>query len=316
MPTEFEPDTGKAFVGRTLFSKQGSKGMKPTAVYFSPKHAPSDRALNVVLWLHGFYVKDHKFLLQEDRSRVREQVRDSSKDVVVIAPFLGYEYANAAGDFEGNYSTDDLAKTNWGEQYLDEVLAALAAFPGEAATPAFTIKNLVIACHSGGGAGMRKLIGNLGKHRSMLRECWGLDCLYGAKASPDDATFWHDLMLSANALPLFFVYGPSTIRQSVKLDLMGQGLATSLGNRALPNTHPPMTKLHVDIGQALAVRTDRLMFPERGKAAAHARAVKSNKGVFVKQAAESLKESVSFDKDIHYIIARDGFKARLNAVTF
>ena len=38
---------------------------------------------------------------------------------------------------------------------------------------------------------MRNLVGSLGKYQSNLRACWGFDCLYGANAKPDDATFWY-----------------------------------------------------------------------------------------------------------------------------
>ena len=93
MPCELEEDDIGTFPGVTLFTKRDAHCIKPTAVYFPPKHAASSKKLDVVLWLHGFYVKDHKFLFRGDPARIREQVRDSGKDVVLIAPFLGFEYA-------------------------------------------------------------------------------------------------------------------------------------------------------------------------------------------------------------------------------
>lgn len=315
MACELKEEDPNTFPGKTLFSTAGSNCMKRTAVYIPAGPAQTDLALNVVLWVHGWYVRNHMYLLQGDRSKLREQVRDSKKQVVLIAPFLGHTNPNLKTPVR-EFSVSSMADANWGEKYLDEVLLAIAKERNSASPPKLEIKNLVLACHSGGGEGMRSLHGTLGKHRSKLKECWGFDCLYGANGSPDDATFWHDTMLKSDALPLYFVYGPSTLPQSVKLDLMGQGLATKLGNRALPNAHPPMADLHVDLGQPIAVRADRLMFPERGKAEAHARAIASKKGVFVAQAAKNLAAGVAFDKDIHYMIARDGFRARLGAVKF
>lgn len=315
MACELKAEDPKTFAGKTLFSTPGSSCMKSTAVYIPAGPAETDLALNVVLWVHGWYVQNHKFLLQGDRSKLREQVRDSKKQVVLVAPFLGHTNPYLKKPVR-EFSVSSLAGADWGEQYLDEVLLAIAKERNSASPPKLEIKNLVLACHSGGGEGMRSLHGTLGKHRAKLRECWGFDCLYGANASPDDATFWHDTMLKSDSVPLYFVYGGSTLPQSVKLDLMGQGLATKLGNRALPNTHPPMADLHVDVGQPIAVRADRLMFPEQGKAEAQARAIASTKGVFVAQAAENLRRGVTFADDIHYIVARDGFLARLSAVKF
>lgn len=313
MACKLEEEDPKTYPGKTLYSAASSGCMKRTAVYIPAGPAQTDLALNVVLWLHGWYVQNHKFLLQGDRSKLRDQVRDSKRPVVLIAPFLGHTNPYLKTPVR-EYSVAALAASNWGQDYLDDVLLALAKERDPTSPPKLEIKNLVLACHSGGGEGMRSLYGNLGRHRSKLRECWGLDCLYGAKASPDDATFWHDTMLKSDAVPLYFVYGGSTLPQSVKLDLMAQGLATKFGNRALPNTHPPMADLHVDIGQSIAVRADRLMFPEAGKAEAQQRAIASKKGVFVDQAVANLQAAISFDKDIHYIIARDAFRARLSVL--
>src|SRR5262249_10340317 len=76
------------------------------------------------------------------------------------------------------------------------------------------------------------------------RNAGGFDCLYGmgqeadkkngTEAVADDATFWADWMSGNNARPLDIFYGPSTLYQSVKLDLIGQGKATAEGNKANP----------------------------------------------------------------------------------
>jgi hypothetical protein len=155
---ELEQKDAKSFPGVTLFTKRLAPGMKPTAVYLPPKHVSAATKLDIVIWLHGFYVKDHEFLFHNDPARLREQVRDSGKDVVLVAPFLGYEYA--VGDtFAGNYSVKDLATSNWGERYLEEILGALAQFLGGSSTsiPQLQIGKLIIACHSGAGNGMRNL---------------------------------------------------------------------------------------------------------------------------------------------------------------
>jgi hypothetical protein len=84
---ELEQKDATSFPGVTLFTKRLAPGMKPTAVYLPPKHVTAATKLDIVIWLHGFYVKDHEFLFHNDPARLREQVRDSGKDVVLVAPF-------------------------------------------------------------------------------------------------------------------------------------------------------------------------------------------------------------------------------------
>jgi hypothetical protein len=330
VPCELEEDDIGTFPGVTLFTKRTAHCIKPTAVYLPPKHAAPGNKLNVVIWLHGFYVRDHKFLFHGDPARIREQVRDSNKDVVLIAPFLGFEYA--VGDsFAGSYSVTDLATPKWGERYLDEVLAAISRFQAPDLNPPrqLQIGKLVIACHSGGGNGMRNLVGSLGKYQSSLKGCWGFDCLYGASAKPDDATFWYQWLSGPNASPLDITYGPTTLPQSVKLDLMGRGLATPEGDRAEP-PRPALNNLNVRIGhydtfpafgELVKVNdldptfVDGLMIPPapdgpplKYKPRPH--------GEFVQQAISNVRSGVAFPKDIHYIIARGGFLNRLSNFGF
>jgi hypothetical protein len=325
---ELEEDDIGTFPGVTLFTKPDAHCIKPTAVYFPPKHAASSKKLDVVLWLHGFYVKDHKFLFRGDLARIREQVRDSGKDVVLIAPFLGFEYA--VGDsVAGNYDIKDLATPRWGERYLDQIIAAISQFqtPNVKPPSLLQIGKLVIACHSGGGNGMRNLVGSLGKYQSSLTACWGFDCLYGASANPDDATFWYQWLSGPNASALDIIYGPSTLPQSVKLHLMGLGLATAEGNRAEPS-RPAVNNLNVSIGHydvfpafGQMVKVDDLdptyvddfMIPAEPGGAALKHKGKQH-GEFLQRAIKNVRDAFPFPKGIHYMIARGGFLSRLNGL--
>jgi hypothetical protein len=323
---ELEEDDIGTFPGVTLFTKPDAHCIKPTAVYFPPKHAASSKKLDVVLWLHGFYVKDHKFLFRSDPARIREQVRDSGRDVVLIAPFLGFEYA--VGDsVAGDYDIKDLATPRWGERYLDQIVAAISQFqtPNVKPPSLLQIGKLVIACHSGGGNGMRNLVGSLGKYQSSLTACWGFDCLYGASANPDDATFWYQWLSGPNASALDIIYGPSTLPQSVKLHLMGLGLATAEGNRAEPS-RPAVNNLNVSIGHydvfpafGQMVKVDDLdptyvdgfMIPAEPGGAALKHKGKQH-GEFLQRAINNVRDAFPFPKGIHYMIARGGFLSRLN----
>jgi hypothetical protein len=323
---EQDDDVG-TFPGVTLFTKSTTHCIKPTAVYFSPKHSVSGNVLNVVLWLHGFYVRNHKFLFHNDRARIREQVRDCGKDVVLIAPFLGFEYAVDDTHFAGNYNVEDLATPKWGERYLNEVLAALSHFLVPDARPSFQLQvdKLIIACHSGGGVGMRNLVGNLGKYQSNLRACWGLDCLLGEDAKPDDATFWWQWLSGPNGRALDIIYGPSTLPQSVKLDLIGRGLATPKGDKAEPR-RAALKNLNVSIGhydafpafgQMVKVNdldpafVDRFMIPPTADVTLSKHKPRPDR-TFLQQAIANVRREFPFPKDIHYMIARGSFLYRLS----
>jgi hypothetical protein len=324
VPCELEAEDIGTFPGVTLFTNGDARCIKPTGVYFPPKHLPTNKKLDVVVWLHGFYVKDYKFLFRGDPAKIREQVRDSSKDVVLIAPFLGYEYSVGDG-VAGNYSVDDLATPKWGERYLDQILAAISQFqtPDVKPPPPLQLGKLVVACHSGGGNGMRNLVGSLGKYQSNLTACWGFDCLYGARSSPDDATFWYNWLSRTNASRLDVIYGPSTLPQSVKLHLMGQGLATAEGNRAAPS-RPAVNNLSVSVGHYGAFPAFGQMVKVNDLDPAYVDGVmmsvkpggapkgKKPAGEFVQGAIKNVRDAIAFPSGIHYIIARDGFLSRLS----
>jgi len=336
---ELEQKDIGTFPGVTLFTKRQAPGMRPTAVYLPPKHLTTTTKFDVVLWLHGFYVRDHEYLFRNDPARLREQVRDSGRDVVLIAPFLGYEYA--VGDsFAGNYSVKDLASAKWGERYLDQILGALAKWLapalgtgpgfgtklGSESVPQLRIGKLIIACHSGGGNGMRNLVGSLGKYQPNLSACWGFDCLYGAMAHPDDAIFWYQWLSAQSTCALEIVYGPSTLSQSVKLDLLGRGLATPDGDRA-PSPRPALKNLNVSVGhydafpafgQMVRVNdldpayVDRFMIPQVADQAPLGHKPASHHGEFLKTAISNVRDAFPFPKDIHYMVARGGFYGRLS----
>jgi hypothetical protein len=323
---ELEQDDIGTFPGVSLFTKRGADCIRHTAVYIPRQVSASGGKINVVLWLHGFYVEDHKFLFHNDPVRIREQVRDSNKDVVLISPWLGYEFATRHS-FAGNYSVRDLATPKWGERYLNEVLGAISDLQagGSRSAPPLELGNLVIACHSAGGAAMRNLVGSLGKYESKLRACWGFDCLYGANTEPDDATFWYRWLSRSNDRMLEIVYGPSTLPQSVKLDLMARGIATAEGDKAEPRRRKlenlRVTVGHYDLfsafGQTVRVNdldpalVDRLVVPRAADMAA-IDDKKAGHGAFLQLAITNVRKAFPFPDDIHYLIARDGFLDRLS----
>lgn len=330
MPCELIQDDTKSFPGLTLYSKSGSRCMKPTGVYIPRPDSTNFSSLNVVLWLHGFYVKDSRYLFRSDKTNVRRQALDSGKNVVVIAPFLGHKWLNEAGEFEGVFDAGSLGGAKWGERYLNEVLEAIKAFRKGTSTEAVQIKNLVVACHSGGGVGMRAIVGTLGDHTMKLKACWGFDCLYGRKLNPDDATFWTEFLMGDKAQPLTIIFGGSTIWQSVKLYLIGQGKATRQGNRADP-PGPKLQKLEVQIGHSKSypnqpqthtlAALDAIVneMTRSGSDSANVKAkqpVKPSASEFATEAAKKLAGEYKFHDDVHYLIANTMLLNQLKSAPF
>ncbi len=325
MNCELEQDD-KAFPGTTLYTNPKGHCIKQTAVYFPPNHVNGAK-LDVILWIHGFYVDDHKYLFRSDPTRLREQVMNSHKNVVLIAPYLGHEYTKDK-KFVGDYNVRDLATAKWGERYLNQILAAIAKFqkPDAGPQPLPEIGKLIIACHSGGGVGMRNIVKTLGKYQSNLTACWGFDCLYSANAHPDDAIFWYQWLSRPDAPALEIIYGPSTLSQSVKLDLIGRGIATPEGNRADP-PRPRLDNLRVTLGhydvfmafgQVVTVNdldpafVDEFMVSVLPSGASPGRKPTEDGG-FLRQAVKNARD-FPFPDDIHYMIARGGLLSRLASV--
>ncbi|MHC2370404.1 hypothetical protein ACVIQT_005052 [Bradyrhizobium diazoefficiens] len=173
---------------------------------------------------------------------------------------------------------------------------------------------------------MRNLVGNLGKYQGKLTACWGFDCLYGANARPDDATFWYQWLSGQSGRALEIVYGPSTLPQSVKLDLIGRGLATADGNQAQPQ-RPALKNLSVRVGhydlfpafgQMVRVNdldpayVDRFMIPQVADQPRLHHKPAPQHGEFLQGAISNVRSAFPFPKDIHYMIARGGFFSRLS----
>ena len=338
--------------GRTFFTTSVGGDMLPAAVYMPPNHNTSANMLNVLLFLHGFYVTSTAALTDSDNCRLCEQVIASGKDIVLVAPWLGHKHGS--GKENGVLQTDRLANAKYGERFLRAILDALpapstatlvasAAIGGVDAIsgagpivkipppPKLEIKNLVVACHSAGGVAMRNIVGTLGGFEAKLRECVGLDCLY----NDGDAKFWHD-RADKGAPPTYVFFGPSTIPESVKLYLMAQGRADADGNqreppgRALGNlvVRPGHISSYMSGGVTTNVSSyidrvaDDLMARAKPTAAAPGKKTAAKKGEFAEQAAENFRAGYIFpfgEDDarggIHYFIARAFLLERLRSVS-
>ena len=195
--------------GVTLFSKDGTC-MKPTGVYLPPIHKATNK-VNVVLWMHGFYVHNIRFLFQKDHTFVRQAVLDSKKDVVLIAPFLGYKDKDKSGAWVGEYGVGELGGHVGCQRYLEQVLQALADNQG---ISKIEVDNLILAGHSAGGGSVKTVSGALGTFDSKAKEFWGFDCLYGA------ASKWDVWVRGLSGAKVYFYFGDGT-KPSDNADVLG-----------------------------------------------------------------------------------------------
>ena len=315
------PEPTQTLPGRTYYSDSTlGPWPKPTGVYLPPGTDTDTGFVDMLIYLHGHLVPNLDQLFNLDGVAVRRQVLASGKSLVLAAPWLGL------GGGGTTYKTSDITGA-WGDSFINSVLNALVppAIPkpdlyNTALIPRLHLRNLVIACHSGGGTGMRNLVGALGRYKRNLKACWGFDCLYGI--NNEDANFWYDWSKSSGC-PLYISYGSSTIHESVKLYLMKEGIVTKRGARSNPEG-PTVDSIDVEIGIPTGKYIDDVMgldklllstTPKPGQP-------QSQSSDFLDQVIANVRRNAGWPtaKDaawaMHYRIAREGLLSQLKAATY
>jgi len=90
MTCELDTETNDYFSGTSLYSKPYGHCLKETSVYPPPNHDNSRSSLlNVVVWLHGFYVPNNRYQFKNDFVNVLQRVMTSYRDIVLIVPLSG-----------------------------------------------------------------------------------------------------------------------------------------------------------------------------------------------------------------------------------
>jgi hypothetical protein len=209
MSCEFTQDPDSKIAGLTLLAEGKHRCIKDTGVYIPPTVTLTGAKLNVILWLHGYYVHSPKDLfapsVKSRATSLRESLLDSKKNAILVAPWLGYRDQEG-----GSLGLGDLGAAGGTQKYLDEVLAALSRYVAknpqvtsgviapapappadkkaegssrrlvEVVVPKFEIGNLIVAGHSAGGGMLKTVVDSgLGTLKDKLKECWGFDCFYG-----------------------------------------------------------------------------------------------------------------------------------------
>src|SRR5262245_16273684 len=204
-----EKDPNYTGSGTVLLSKEKTGWIRPTGVFLPPDVLTTRHdALTVLLWFHGWWVPNIPHLFYQEATKILPAVLGSKKNVVVVAPHLGW-HAKTHSD----YNAGVLGGGKKTEQYLDQVLAALYdwyvgglididldKYPPRR----FQINGLYIGGHSGGGGAIISSVAALGAYKENLRECWGFDCLYGSGAA------WAGWARARGGMPLYFYFGQGT----------------------------------------------------------------------------------------------------------
>src|SRR5262249_20575204 len=148
------------------------------------------------------YVKPAEPVLDKDKLKI--PLLDKDKNVIPDKFKMWNPGSSQYRDVEAQLGKDAdsyLAKILEGlANFLDGKKQALKTSDGKSAT-AFAIKNLIVACHSGGGVAMKAFVEGLGSsNTAALKGCWCFDCLYG----DGDPKFWFGR--GASAAPFYAYY--------------------------------------------------------------------------------------------------------------
>jgi hypothetical protein len=233
-PLSYSENDVKAETYYLTIDLGGTGAPKPLTGVFIPENFNMSDDVDIVLWLMGHHdnadyppsltIDDYWF--KYPHFRFRQFVNASNKNAILVAPSLGSH--SGSGNFTNSGGLD---------LYLDQVLAALPAYAGFSKVP--SLGNLVIACHSGGGAPMLKIATTSQRYTSNITELWGFDCLYGDGVE----NAWLRWAQSNSSKILFIRYGSSTPDRSKTLMKLAekQSNINVDGDSSTPHNRVPMT---------------------------------------------------------------------------
>lgn len=147
-----------------------------TAIYLPPGLRRSAQ-VDVIVYLHGFETdragrvicgrgRTISEYLEHPSFQLREIVRDSGKNAILVAPKIGAHSQPGSLTRRGGFTA-----------FMDRVLAALPACGRWSRPP--SLGRLVLSAHSGGGAGIGAICAVNGELVANLTEVWMFDALYG-----------------------------------------------------------------------------------------------------------------------------------------
>ncbi len=228
------PSDSHAPPGATLYVKIDLKidnRVKQSAI-FIPVGFSKDPDVDLVLFLHGFQQNDDTAIskyLQEDYGRLREGLNASGRNIILVAPTLGPQ--SEAGV---------LTKAGGLDDFVARSLSAIRTHGGSGWPDTLSLRSLVIACHSGGGARAREIANQKNDALNSLREHWGFDSLN----SRNDVPFWQPWAPAhpQGRLLLFYLDNGTPVASRCK-ELGALGLSNLIAkvSNAPDHMHVPVT---------------------------------------------------------------------------
>jgi hypothetical protein len=189
---------------------------------FIPENYKAGETVDVVLFLRGYDINRPKAATSVEEYwnsprhptlksfLLREEVNKSGKNVILVVPALG------------PYSEMGTLKEPGGVQkFFDQVLDGLwKNGPHAEHKKRPTVRNVILAAHSGGGVPLRRLAQELGAdatYKDKLKECWGFDSIYGVKDK--DAEFWSDWAAKHTGakITMFYLFTEREVGKNPKL---------------------------------------------------------------------------------------------------
>ncbi len=203
-----------------------------TGIFVPDGYRPQPQA-DLIVYLHGHKSARPALAIDGYWNRranpqwaLREGLNEAGRNAILVAPTLGPH--SEAGALLGTGRFD---------AYLARVLGLLHSdgpYRGAPAPP--ELGNLVLACHSGGGAPMRRLADGAGPYATHLRECWGFDCLYNAV----DVAAWPRWAAARPDARLFLHYLGSTATNSRRLADLSRPNVIVARSTARDHDHVPI----------------------------------------------------------------------------
>jgi LAS superfamily LD-carboxypeptidase LdcB len=208
----------------------------PLTGVFVPLNYRPEPLVDLILYLRGFHqgapsqsIDKYWDSRSQSHFDFREGINAVRKNVILVAPSLGPR--SQAGRLMQSGGLD------W---YLNHVLTGLlqhGPHRGRALPP--NIRNLILACHSGGGWPMRHLATSPSRYAAAIRECWGFDCLYNT----GDEDAWAQWAAARPSSRLYIHFGSGgTAARSIRLRNKGvpnvfvEG-KTTLAHNLVPKAH-------------------------------------------------------------------------------
>jgi D-alanyl-D-alanine carboxypeptidase len=176
---------------------------KLTAI-FAPSHFNPAVSTDLIVYLHGHKtlhpdtgasIKAYLNYTRQPYFKLRETIKESGKNVLLIAPTLGprSQYASLVSEFDA---------------YMDKVTAAINEYiVKQKNAKAFKPGRLIIAAHSGGGSAMLAIANSGSKYAANIAEYWGFDSLY--QGGGTEAKSWIANAIK-NKLTKFYFYSNDT----------------------------------------------------------------------------------------------------------